>query len=90
MSESVKEREKGGYRWLLRTLIIHDDKWTERRGKSQKGEEGEKGGDGTHRGRLVVRPGSGIWPQVAGGAWAPEGPVGDRAGEGQGARGLRG
>lgn len=54
-------------------------------------EEGEKGG--THRGPLVVRPGSGIWTQVAGGAWAPEGPAaaaGDRVGPGQGAGGLRG
>lgn len=48
-----------------------------------------RGGVGTHRGRLVARPESGIWTQVAGGAWAPEAPAGVRAGAGQGAGGLR-
>lgn len=60
------------------------ESWGEKKG--EKGGRGEKG-DRTHRGRLVVRPESGIWTQVAGGAWAP---ASDRAGAGQGARGLRG
>lgn len=46
-------------------------------------------GDGTHRGQLVERPGSGIWTQVAGGAWAPEGPAGDWVEAGLGVGGLR-
>ena len=56
-----------------------------RGGKKMDGE----GGDGTHRGRLVARPGSGIWTQVAGGAGAPEDPADDQAGAGQGAGGLQ-
>lgn len=70
-------------RWLLFTLIIHDDKWTE--GEPEKRERHKpepKGGDRTHHGQHVERPGSGIWTQVADGAWAP---AGDRVGVGQGA-----
>ncbi len=75
-------------------MIIHDDKWTERGGKARERRERRKrevkGGDRTHRGRLVARPGSGIWTQVAGDAWALEGPAGDQAGAGHGAVGLQG
>lgn len=65
----------------------------QKQGKTERRESKEqeaKGDDRTHHGRLVVRPGSGIWTQVAGGAWAPEGPAGDQAGARQGAGGLRG
>lgn len=59
-------------------------------GQRRAGWEGVRGGDRTHRGRLVATLGSGIWTQVAGGAWAPEGPEGDQVGARQGAGGLRG
>lgn len=68
------------------TLIIQNDKWTDS-GKAKEREE--KGSGRTHHGQLVARPGSGIWTQVADGVWAPEGPAGDRAGAGHGARGLQ-
>lgn len=77
------------YRWLLFTLVNRDDKWTETERARMEGQE-ERGGDRTHRGQLVVRPGSGIWTQVAGGAWAPEGPARDQVEAGQGAGGLQG
>lgn len=61
-----------------------------KRGERERERQEAKGGDRTHRGQLLVRPGSGIWTQVAGGAWAPEGPAGDRAGAGHGAGGPQG
>lgn len=75
--------------WLGSAAVINGQREVESWGGKRGGERRErrKKGDGTHRGRLVARPESGIWTQVAGGAWAP---ASDRAGAGQGARGLRG